>query len=134
MNFLKQIWLIIFVIILIFLVMPIFVSAHPGRTASDGCHYCRTNCDRWGVPWNQRHCHGGYIAPLSTPKPIIKLIPTPNTSANIFTQVQNNQTTYYKNPHWFREKLINDLVNEFGSQYIDIISRLVYTLLPDTKN
>ena len=34
------------------------VSAHPGRTASDGCHYCRTNCDQWGVPWNVRYCHG----------------------------------------------------------------------------
>lgn len=34
-------------------------SAHPGRTASDGCHYCRTNCDSWGVEWNERHCHGG---------------------------------------------------------------------------
>lgn len=33
--------------------------AHPGNTASDGCHYCRTNCDSWGVAWNQRHCHGG---------------------------------------------------------------------------
>ncbi|MDP3093608.1 MAG: hypothetical protein Q8N16_02480 [bacterium] len=33
--------------------------AHPGNTASDGCHYCRTNCDYWGVAWNQRHCHGG---------------------------------------------------------------------------
>lgn len=33
--------------------------AHPGRTAADGCHYCRTNCDYWGVPWNVRHCHGG---------------------------------------------------------------------------
>lgn len=32
--------------------------AHPGRTASDGCHYCRTNCDKWGVAWNRRHCHG----------------------------------------------------------------------------
>ena len=31
--------------------------AHPGRTASDGCHYCRTNCGSWGVPWNERHCH-----------------------------------------------------------------------------
>lgn len=31
--------------------------AHPGNTASDGCHYCRTNCDKWGVPWNERHCH-----------------------------------------------------------------------------
>lgn len=33
-------------------------SAHPGRTASDGCHYCRTNCSSWGVPANARHCHG----------------------------------------------------------------------------
>lgn len=33
--------------------------AHPGGTASDGCHYCRTNCDSWGEAWNERHCHGG---------------------------------------------------------------------------
>src|SRR3989344_9057044 len=33
------------------------VDAHPGNTAADGCHYCRTNCDTWGVPWNERHCH-----------------------------------------------------------------------------
>ncbi|OGL81173.1 hypothetical protein A3B21_02695 [Candidatus Uhrbacteria bacterium RIFCSPLOWO2_01_FULL_47_24] len=39
-------------------------SAHPGRTASDGCHYCRTNCDSWGVAWNARHCHGGTSAPI----------------------------------------------------------------------
>lgn len=41
-----------------FLVLSSPVSAHPGRTAADGCHYCRTNCDEWGVPWNERHCHG----------------------------------------------------------------------------
>jgi hypothetical protein len=35
------------------------VYAHPGRTASDGCHYCRTNCDKWGETWGARHCHGG---------------------------------------------------------------------------
>lgn len=42
---------------------PVF--AHPGRTASDGCHYCRTRCDYWGEVWNARHCHGGggYTAP-----------------------------------------------------------------------
>lgn len=59
--------------------------AHPGRTAADGCHYCRTNCDKWGVAWNERHCHGGgsdapaYIVtpstPVPTPRPTIK--PTP---------------------------------------------------------
>lgn len=31
--------------------------AHPGRMAVDGCHYCRSNCERWGEVRNQRHCH-----------------------------------------------------------------------------
>ena len=31
--------------------------AHPGRTAADGCHYCRTNCDKWGELAGDRHCH-----------------------------------------------------------------------------
>ena len=35
--------------------------ANPGRTASDGCHYCRTNCSEWGVPWNVRHCHNSQL-------------------------------------------------------------------------
>lgn len=39
--------------------LSFFASAHPGRTASDGCHYCRTNCESWGVPQDQRHCHNG---------------------------------------------------------------------------
>ena len=32
-------------------------SSHPGRTASDGCHYCRTNCAKWDEKKDQRHCH-----------------------------------------------------------------------------
>ena len=48
------------------LMVPLGALAHPGRTASDGCHYCRTNCSRWNVPANQRHCHGGSSAPSST--------------------------------------------------------------------
>lgn len=47
----------------IFLILfPTIVSAHPGNTAADGCHYCRTNCDYWDVPWNQRHCHNSYAS------------------------------------------------------------------------
>ena len=49
----------IFAAVFIALVFPYPTSAHPGRTAADGCHYCRTNCDKWGVAWNERHCHGG---------------------------------------------------------------------------
>jgi len=45
---------------LLFVAAP--AMSHPGNTASDGCHYCRTNCDYWGVAWNQRHCHGGSAA------------------------------------------------------------------------
>lgn len=54
------------------------VKAHPGNTASDGCHYCRTRCDYWGVPWNQRHCHGGYIPPQATTQPYIPPSPKPS--------------------------------------------------------
>lgn len=43
--------------------------AHPGNTASDGCHYCRTNCEQWGVPANQRHCHGGADPAPQNPAP-----------------------------------------------------------------
>ncbi|MFH1235904.1 MAG: hypothetical protein V1685_03115 [Parcubacteria group bacterium] len=55
---------IIVVAILILVANPVF--AHPGNTAADGCHYCRTNCDYWGVPWNERHCHNGSIPTVNT--------------------------------------------------------------------
>ena len=46
--------------------------AHPGNTASDGCHYCRTNCARWGQVHGARHCHGSsFVPPIpSIPKPV----------------------------------------------------------------
>lgn len=46
-------------IFIILLLYPFASLAHPGNTAADGCHYCRTNCDSWGEAWNVRHCHGG---------------------------------------------------------------------------
>lgn len=56
---------------IIFLFTNNKVLAHPGNTASDGCHYCRTNCDRWGVAWNARHCHGGAVAPVQQTQKVI---------------------------------------------------------------
>lgn len=41
------------------LVLPVLVFAHPGNTASDGMHYCWTNCSYWGEITGQRHSHGG---------------------------------------------------------------------------
>jgi hypothetical protein len=64
--------------LLVFFIFPSTVFAHPGRTAADGCHYCRTNCDKWGVSWNERHCHGGGVAaPVEEPPVVIKkVVPT----------------------------------------------------------
>ncbi len=55
----------VFVIGILFSVFfPNGAFAHPGNTASDGCHFCRTNCDEWGVAWNERHCHNGSDTPV----------------------------------------------------------------------
>ena len=43
----------------LYAVVPVY--AHPGNTAADGCHYCWTNCDRYGVVYGERHCHGGGV-------------------------------------------------------------------------
>ena len=69
--------LLLFAFVFLFDVSPI--EAHPGKTAADGCHYCRTNCDKWGVPWNERHCHGGGSAPVQS---------TPIESAQVVEQPQ----------------------------------------------
>lgn len=88
------------VLALLWFTTPQNVYSHPGNTASDSCHYCRTRCDYWGVPWNQRHCHGEnsspsiniYVSPTlkptntprptntPTPKPKPTLTPTPTTT------------------------------------------------------
>ena len=47
------------------LILVVFISlfsikdvyAHPGRTDSSGCHYCRTNCAKWGLSNGEYHCH-----------------------------------------------------------------------------
>src|SRR5919106_2688241 len=60
----KKSLLLLFFLLFLFVASP--VEAHPGKTAADGCHYCRTNCDVYGVPWNERHCHGGGSAPVQS--------------------------------------------------------------------
>ncbi len=55
----KKLGLLISLILILTISFASPTYAHPGATAADGCHYCRTNCDKWGVPWNERHCHGG---------------------------------------------------------------------------
>ena len=46
-------------IIIVCLLFPLNVFAHPGGLDSKGCHYCRTNCAKWGLEQNEYHCHSG---------------------------------------------------------------------------
>jgi len=49
----------------IYALAPNTLFAHPGSTDPDGGHYCRTNCDAYGVPWNERHFHNPPPAPVA---------------------------------------------------------------------
>ncbi len=102
----KYSYILVLSLFLLLFVTPIY--AHPGNTASDGCHYCRTNCASWGEVEGERHCHGGseaapaqeqqpayFAAPIDptattrpwptwTPKPLVTRTPKPqSTSTNV---------------------------------------------------
>ena len=56
------------------IILPSTLFAHPGRTDGNGGHYCRTNCDQYGVPWNEWHSNSGSnpappVASIDTSKP-----------------------------------------------------------------
>ena len=65
-----------YLLAVLLVLLALDAAAHPGRTASDGCHYCRTNCSRWGVPADKRHCHGGATSPTTS---TIQRTPTQTT-------------------------------------------------------
>ncbi len=49
----------LFLIIIILFSQMVVVYAHPGRTDSNGCHKCRSNCESWGLSYGEYHCHNG---------------------------------------------------------------------------
>lgn len=50
---------VLYFICIMFFISPSMVFAHPGRTDSNGCHTCKTNCPSWGLNYNEYHCHNG---------------------------------------------------------------------------
>lgn len=60
------------------------VRAHPGGLAGDGCHYCRTNCARWGYTTGTRHCHRAPAPRQTVPRPTPT--PTPVSCDSIATR------------------------------------------------
>lgn len=67
------------------MICSIEVDAHPGRTDSNGCHTCRTNCAKWGLSNGQYHCHNGGTSSSSSPS-------TSSSSSNSSSN-KNNSTT-----------------------------------------
>ncbi|MGE8080937.1 YHYH domain-containing protein [Peribacillus loiseleuriae] len=43
-------------------------DAHPGLTDSNDGHYCKTNCEKWGLSYGEYHYHNGSSSSSSTPK------------------------------------------------------------------
>lgn len=54
------------IMIMIVILSPLYVEAHPGRTDSNGCHTCKKNCAKWGLSYGQYHCHGKTNSSTST--------------------------------------------------------------------
>ena len=72
---------VIFIIITIFTLTLNNVYAHPGRTDSNGCHTCRTNCESWGLSPGEYHCHNSKTT-NSTSKATNKTITAQNKSSD----------------------------------------------------
>lgn len=74
------------------LILVVFISllsikdvyAHPGRTDSRGCHYCRTNCAKWGLSNVEYHCHNNGSSSNSTS----------NSVKNIYGCTDSNSINY----------------------------------------
>ncbi|RJG38278.1 hypothetical protein D1Z90_19200 [Motilimonas pumila] len=73
------------------------LQAHPGRTASDGCHYCRTNCSYWGEVAKARHCHSGNSVEPDFPMP---------NNSNDINEVPLSQDSTIDLPSAFNEEEI----------------------------
>ena len=66
-------------LLLFVLIFPLLAFAHPGGRDANGCHVCRTNCDKYGVLFNAKHCH-------------VKATTTPQSPISIPAPVQRNKS------------------------------------------
>lgn len=112
------------IIILIIFLIPLISFAHSGRTDSAGCHTCRTNCPSYGLSYGEYHCH--------TPKTYSYPVYPTDQTIKIKDYINKEKLNYYKNPHWFREKLIDKMVKELGASKSSV-AFYVYAILPDVK-
>lgn len=55
----KKVLRFIVIVLLLISFSPLSVKAHPGRTDANGCHTCKTNCEKYGLDYGEYHCHNG---------------------------------------------------------------------------
>ena len=101
------------IILILITFIPTIVFAHPGKTDANGCHYCRTNCAKWGLYNGQYHCHNGGTSGSSssnnttkrtttTKKTTTTRTTTTSTSTTTTQVIKNNDTT-------IKEIIIDDI-------------------------
>ena len=80
------------VILILITFIPTIVFAHPGKTDANGCHYCRTNCAKWGLYNGQYHCHNGGTGESSSSNNTTKKT-TKKTTTNKSSTTRRTTTT-----------------------------------------
>ena len=101
------------IILILITFIPTIVFAHPGKTDANGCHYCRTNCAKWGLYNGQYHCHDSGTSGSSssnnttkrtttTKKTTTTRTTTTSTSTTTTQIIKNNDTT-------IKEIIIDDI-------------------------
>ncbi len=53
----KKIFISTVIFIITFGALPVLASAHPGRTDEKGGHKCHTECEKWGLKYEEYHFH-----------------------------------------------------------------------------
>ncbi len=78
-------------------VLSMDVHAHPGRTDSNGGHYCRTNCEKWGYEYGEYHYHNGGSSSSSSSsnKNSGSSSSSSSTSTNSYYESQEYKTSEY---------------------------------------
>ncbi len=77
------------IVMTLVLILALDITAHPGRTDANGCHYCRTNCEQYGLQQDEYHCHNK----TSTSVTIESTIDSSSSSVKTSSTTSTKKTT-----------------------------------------
>lgn len=120
------------IILILITLIPTIVFAHPGKTDANGCHYCRTNCAKWGLYNGQYHCHNGESSGSKSSNNTTKRTTTKRTTTTRTTTTSTTTTTTQvikNNDTTVKEIIIDDI----SFQNIEDINYTTKNSLVDIK-